>query len=110
VALPSYGVTSAGVTLNLKDNLQVSFNVDNIFNVIGLTEGNPRQGQTQNAASMAISTPAASSGDLWRLADAPLLDGGAGLKGTPGAAISAQVERRMIKDFRCGPPPGSCWR
>ncbi|HWU14769.1 MAG TPA: TonB-dependent receptor [Caulobacter sp.] len=51
VALPSYGVTSAGVALNLKDNLQVNFNVDNIFDVVGLTEGNPRQGQTQNAAS-----------------------------------------------------------
>jgi outer membrane receptor protein involved in Fe transport len=51
VALPSYGVTSAGVTLNVKDNLQVNFNVDNIFDVVGLTEGNPRQGQTQNAAS-----------------------------------------------------------
>jgi outer membrane receptor protein involved in Fe transport len=51
VALPSYGVTSAGVTLDLKDNLQVNFNVDNIFDVVGLTEGNPRQGQTQNAAS-----------------------------------------------------------
>ena len=47
VALPGYGVTSAGVTLNLSDRLQASFNVDNIFNVIGLTEGNPRQGQTQ---------------------------------------------------------------
>ena len=47
VALPSYGVTSAGVSLNVSDRLQASFNVDNIFNVIGLTEGNPRQGQTQ---------------------------------------------------------------
>jgi outer membrane receptor protein involved in Fe transport len=47
VALPSYGVTSAGVTLNLSDRFQVNFNADNIFNVIGLTEGNPRQGQTQ---------------------------------------------------------------
>jgi iron complex outermembrane recepter protein len=47
VSLPSYGVTSAGVTLNLSDRLQASFNVDNLFNVIGLTEGNPRQGQTQ---------------------------------------------------------------
>lgn len=51
VALPSYGVTSAGVALNLQDNLQVNFNVDNIFDVVGLTEGNPRQGQTQNASS-----------------------------------------------------------
>ncbi|VVS96439.1 TonB-dependent receptor [Sphingomonas sp. EC-HK361] len=47
VALPSYGVTSAGVTLNLSDSIQANFNADNIFNVIGLTEGNPRQGQTQ---------------------------------------------------------------
>ena len=47
VALPSYGVTSAGVSLNLSERLQASFNVDNLFNVVGLTEGNPRQGQTQ---------------------------------------------------------------
>lgn len=51
VALPGYGVTGAGVTLNLTRNLQLSFDADNIFNVTGLTEGNPRQGQTQNAAS-----------------------------------------------------------
>lgn len=47
VALPSYGVTSAGISINLTERLQASFNADNIFNVIGLTEGNPRQGQTQ---------------------------------------------------------------
>lgn len=47
VALPSYGVTSLGVTLNLSDALEANFNVDNLFNVKGLTEGNPRQGQTQ---------------------------------------------------------------
>ncbi|MBJ6120750.1 TonB-dependent receptor domain-containing protein [Sphingomonas mollis] len=47
VALPSYGVTSVGVTYNLSDNIQLNLNADNIFNVIGLTEGNPRQGQTQ---------------------------------------------------------------
>lgn len=47
LALPSYGVTSVGVTLNLSDRLQANFNVDNLFNVVGLTEGNPRQGQTQ---------------------------------------------------------------
>jgi len=51
VALPGYGVTGAGISLNLTRNLQVSFDADNIFNVTGLTEGNPRQGQTQNAAS-----------------------------------------------------------
>lgn len=47
IALPGYGVTSAGFTVNLSDRLQASFNADNLFNVIGLTEGNPRQGQTQ---------------------------------------------------------------
>lgn len=47
VALPSYGVTSVGATFNLSKQLQLSVNADNIFNVIGLTEGNPRQGQTQ---------------------------------------------------------------
>jgi outer membrane receptor protein involved in Fe transport len=47
VALPSYGVTSAGVNVNITPQLQASFNVENIFNVVGLTEGNPRQGQTQ---------------------------------------------------------------
>lgn len=47
VELPEYGVTSAGVTLRPTENIQVNFNADNIFNVIGLTEGNPRQGQTQ---------------------------------------------------------------
>jgi len=47
IALPSYGVTSAGIRVNLTKRLQASFDVDNIFNVIGLTEGNPRQGQTQ---------------------------------------------------------------
>lgn len=51
VALPAYGVTSFGVTLNLTERLQLGFNADNVFNETGLTEGNPRQGQTQNAAS-----------------------------------------------------------
>lgn len=47
VALPSYGVTSLGVNFNVTDRLQLNFNVDNLFDVVGLTEGNPRQGQTQ---------------------------------------------------------------
>ncbi len=51
VALPGYGVTGVGVSLNLTERLQVSFDADNIFDVMGLTEGNPRQGQTQNADS-----------------------------------------------------------
>lgn len=51
VALPAYGVTSVGFSLNLRDDLQLSFDADNIFDVVGLTEGNPRQGQTQNVSS-----------------------------------------------------------
>ena len=47
VALPSYGVTSFGIDFNVTERLQLNFNVDNVFNVKGLTEGNPRQGQTQ---------------------------------------------------------------
>lgn len=47
LALPDYGVTSLGVTLNISDRLQANLNVDNLFDVVGLTEGNPRQGQTQ---------------------------------------------------------------
>lgn len=47
LALPSYGVTSLGATINLSERLQVSVNADNIFDEVGLTEGNPRQGQTQ---------------------------------------------------------------
>lgn len=51
VALPAYGVTGVGFSLNVTERLQVSFDADNIFDVVGLTEGNPRQGQTQNASS-----------------------------------------------------------
>lgn len=51
VALPAYGVTSIGVRLDLTERVQLSLDGENIFNELGLTEGNPRQGQTQNADS-----------------------------------------------------------
>ena len=51
VALPAYGVTSIGVRLNLTDRVELRLDGENIFNELGLTEGNPRQGQTQNADS-----------------------------------------------------------
>lgn len=51
ISLPAYGVTSFGFNINASDRLQFSFNAENVFNTIGLTEGNPRQGQTQNASS-----------------------------------------------------------
>ncbi|PZT92869.1 MULTISPECIES: TonB-dependent receptor domain-containing protein [Sphingomonas] len=47
IALPSYGVTGIGVNLNLSERVQLNLNADNVFDVVGLTEGNPRQGQTQ---------------------------------------------------------------
>jgi len=46
--LPGYGVVSFGFNYNVTERLQVGFNVDNIFDKLGLTEGNPRQGQVQN--------------------------------------------------------------
>lgn len=51
LALPSYGVTSVGVTYNVSERLQLGFSAENIFDEIGLTEGNPRQGQTQSVSS-----------------------------------------------------------
>ncbi len=51
VSLPAYGVTSVGLNLNLTEQLELSLNAENIFDEIGLTEGNPRQGQRQNADS-----------------------------------------------------------
>ena len=51
VALPGYGVTSIGANWNVTDRIVLNVNAENIFNVLGLTEGNPRQGQRQNADS-----------------------------------------------------------
>ncbi|SEM56471.1 Outer membrane receptor proteins, mostly Fe transport [Sphingomonas gellani] len=47
IALPSYSVISAGVSVNVGEKVNLSASVDNIFNQKGFTEGNPRQGQTQ---------------------------------------------------------------
>ena len=47
VSLPSYGVFSVGTSLNVSPRINVSASVDNLTNVKGFTEGNPRQGQTQ---------------------------------------------------------------
>lgn len=51
LSLPGYGVTSLGGIYNVSDNVQVTINADNVFGVTGLTEGNPRQGQTQSVSS-----------------------------------------------------------
>lgn len=47
IALPSYSVFTVGASLNVTDKINVSASVDNLTNVKGFTEGNPRQGQTQ---------------------------------------------------------------
>jgi outer membrane receptor protein involved in Fe transport len=46
--LPAYGVWSAGVIYNASERLQAQLSVDNLTNEIGLTEGNPRAGFTEN--------------------------------------------------------------
>jgi iron complex outermembrane recepter protein len=47
VALPGYGVLSVGAICNVNRNITLNVSVDNVTNVLGLTEGNPRQGFTQ---------------------------------------------------------------
>ncbi len=43
VSLPGYGVLSIGAIANITPNLALNVSVDNVTNVLGLTEGNPRQ-------------------------------------------------------------------
>jgi iron complex outermembrane receptor protein len=47
VELPGYGVLSVGAIANLTPSLALNVSVENVTNVLGLTEGNPRQGFTQ---------------------------------------------------------------
>jgi len=47
LALPAYAVLSVGGSFNLTDRINLAVSVDNLANANGLTEGNPRQGQTQ---------------------------------------------------------------
>jgi len=47
IALPSYNVFSLGANVNVTRQINVGVSVDNLTNVKGFTEGNPRQGQTQ---------------------------------------------------------------
>ena len=46
--LPAYSVFSAGVLFRLDEGVSLSASVENIGNVIGLTEGNPRGGFVEN--------------------------------------------------------------
>jgi hypothetical protein len=47
VVLPGYGVLTIGAIANITPNLALNVSVDNVTNVLGLTEGNPRAGFTQ---------------------------------------------------------------
>jgi iron complex outermembrane recepter protein len=47
VPLPGYGVLSVGALVNITPSAVLNVSVDNITNALGLTEGNPRQGFTQ---------------------------------------------------------------
>ena len=47
VPLPGYGVLGVGAIGNITPNLTLNISVDNVTNALGLTEGNPRQGFTQ---------------------------------------------------------------
>lgn len=46
--LPGYSVFSAGVMLNVAQGITFNASVENIGNAVGLTEGNPRGGFTEN--------------------------------------------------------------
>jgi len=47
VSLPGYGVLSIGAICNITPSLVLNISVNNVTNELGLTEGNPRQGFTQ---------------------------------------------------------------
>ena len=47
VPLPGYGVLGVGAICNVTPNITLNVSVDNVTNALGLTEGNPRQGFTQ---------------------------------------------------------------
>lgn len=47
VVLPAYGVLAVGALYNVTPNATLNVSVDNTTNALGLTEGNPRQGFTQ---------------------------------------------------------------
>jgi iron complex outermembrane receptor protein len=47
VPLPGYGVLSVGAIANVTPKVMLNVSVENVTNALGLTEGNPRQGFTQ---------------------------------------------------------------
>jgi iron complex outermembrane recepter protein len=51
IALPAYGVFTVGASINVTQRINLNVSVDNLTNVDGYTEGNPRQGQTQTVTN-----------------------------------------------------------
>jgi outer membrane receptor protein involved in Fe transport len=49
VILPHYDVLNASARFSITDHFDVYGYVDNVTNSLGLTEGNPRAGELQNA-------------------------------------------------------------
>jgi outer membrane receptor protein involved in Fe transport len=49
--LPAYGVLSIGGEINVTDRATVNFSVENATNTLGLTEGNPRQGVSEQVVN-----------------------------------------------------------
>jgi outer membrane receptor protein involved in Fe transport len=55
MSLPSYNVINIAARYNLNKTTTLFFNVDNVNNSMGLTEGNPRAGELQSADATANS-------------------------------------------------------
>ncbi len=51
VVLNGYTVTTLGGAWNVNKQISLDVSVDNLFNVLGATEGNPRQGLTQSVTN-----------------------------------------------------------
>src|SRR6267154_2747256 len=51
LSIPGYGVFSIGSIYQVTSKLKLNVSVDNLTNVIGITEGNPRQGATQTSSN-----------------------------------------------------------
>jgi outer membrane receptor protein involved in Fe transport len=51
LSIPGYGVFTIGSIYNVTPKITLNVSVDNLTNVIGITEGNPRQGATQAASN-----------------------------------------------------------
>jgi outer membrane receptor protein involved in Fe transport len=51
VKIPGYGRWDAGIVWNATERLNFNLSVQNLTNTLGITEGNPRQGLTQQVVN-----------------------------------------------------------